>query len=59
MPRLENWTLINRYDGYCDEMYQKLVGIVFGHPNADTTTGALCDRSSIVTSKIIRLDLEI
>lgn len=56
MTRLENWTLMTRKDLY-GNTYYRLVGNVFGHPRADMNTGELCDGKNIVTSKLIRLNL--
>lgn len=57
MPRLENWTIMNRTD-LNGRAYQKLVGNVFGHPKANWNRMDLVDGHNIMTSRIVSLDLE-
>ena len=57
MTRLENWTLMARTDIYGNQ-YKKLIGNVYGHPRANEETGELCDGNNIITSRIIKLDLD-
>ena len=55
MPRLENWKIISRID-IDGKPYKKLVGTVYGHPNANSDNNSLVDGNSIVTSRIIDID---
>lgn len=57
MAKLENWTLMVRTDLY-GNTYQKLIGMVYGHPLANKKTGVLCDGRNILTSKLVSLDLD-
>ncbi|MCD7996391.1 MAG: hypothetical protein LUH21_04070 [Clostridiales bacterium] len=57
MARLENWTLMTRQDLY-GNTYWRLIGNVYGHPRANTNTGVLCDGNNVMTSKLVRIDLD-
>ena len=57
MARLEKWTLHTRqYSNGTTSQY--LTGNVFGHPKADYFRKDLTDGHEIITSNIVKLDLE-